>query len=239
MNISKEKLFSIMESLFFMSAEPRSFSELENIFKEEISAEELKTLLEEFKRSYEQKIRGLCLEKTKKGWLFKTKAENKKHLLKAKPQNIFRLSRPSLETLSIIAFEQPCTKMQIEEIRGVESAHLLRTLMEKGLICLSGKSDLPGKPSTYKTTPKFLEVFGFESLKNLPSLQEIEELLPADTKKEEGKDLKSVSEIFSQSNMKHSIEEDERENQKIKENLKELKSRVDFVKGHALEQKEK
>ena len=238
MNISKEKVFSVMESLFFISSEPRPFSDLENLFKGELSTDELKKLLEEFKMSYSQADRGLLLEKTKKGWLLKTKTENKKYLLKIKPKSVFRLSRPSLEVLSIIAFEQPCTKMQIDEIRGVESSHLLRTLLDKGLICLSGKSDLPGKPSTYKTTNQFLEIFGFESLKELPSQQEIEELLPS-TKTENNKNLKSISKIFSQTNIANSLEEDERENQKIKTNLKKLPSTVDFLKHHKPEQQDK
>lgn len=238
MNISKEKAFSVMESLFFMSSEPRPFSDLENLFKGELSSEELKKLLEEFKTSYNQAHRGLSLEKTKKGWLLITKSENKKHLLRIKPQSIFRLSRPSLEVLSIIAFEQPCAKIHIDEIRGVESAHLLRTLMDKELICPSGKSDLPGKPSTYKTTNRFLEVFGFESLKQLPSQQEIEELLP-DTPKGNDNNLKSISELFNQKNIATSLEDDEKENQKIKNNLKKLPSTVEFLKSCTSEQKEK
>ena len=226
-----------MESLFFMSPEPRPFSDLENLFKGELSTDELKKLLVEFKSSYDQAHRGFSLEKTKKGWQFKTKIENKNYLLKIKPKPVFRLSRPSLEVLSIIAFEQPCTKMQIDEIRGVESSHLLRTLMNKELICPSGKSDLPGKPSTYKTSPQFLEIFGFESLKDLPSQQEIEDLMP-NSKQENQENLKSVSEIFNQTKGANSLEEDERENQEIKANLKKLPTTVDFLKHQDSEEQQ-
>ena len=226
-----------MESLFFMSPEPRPFSDLENLFKGELSTDELKKLLAEFKSSYDQAHRGFSLEKTKKGWQFKTKIENKNYLLKIKPKPVFRLSRPSLEVLSIIAFEQPCTKMQIDEIRGVESSHLLRTLMNKELICPSGKSDLPGKPSTYKTSPQFLEIFGFESLKDLPSQQEIEDLMP-NSKQENKENLKSVSEIFNQTKGANSLEEDERENQEIRANLKKLPITVDFLKHQDSEEQQ-
>ena len=229
MKISKEKAFSIMESLLFMSHEPRSFSDFKALFEGELSPEELKILIEEFKDSYNKKDRGLYLEKVSKGWQLRTKAENKNYLLKIKPQSFFRLSRPSLEVLAIIVFEQPCTKMEIDEIRGVESGHLLRTLIEKGLICLSGKSDFPGKPSLYKTSHKFLETFGFESLKDLPSQREIEELLGYTEDEKEKESLGSVSEKLFQKNIKIPYKQDEQENKKIKDTLNSLPSTVKLL----------
>ena len=89
MKISKEKVFSIMESLLFMSHEPRPFSDFETLFKGEISSEEIKTLIEEFKDSYNKENRGLYLEKAAKGWQLRTKPENKDHLLKIKPKKHF------------------------------------------------------------------------------------------------------------------------------------------------------
>ena len=234
MKISKEKAFSIMESLLFMSSEPRPFSDFEALFEGEISSQELKTLIEEFKDSYNKKDRGLHLKKIGKGWQLRTKTENKDHLLKIKAQSLFRLSRPSLEVLSIIAFEQPCTKMEIDEIRGVESGHLLRTLVEKELISLSGKSDLPGKASLYKTSHKFLETFGLENLTELPSQEEIEELL-ANTKEKNKEDLQSISQEFVQTNIKIPYHQDERENKKIKDSLKSLPDTVEFLEKEKLE----
>jgi len=226
MKISKEKAFSVMESFLFMSPEPRSFSDFETLFEGEIPSQELKTLMDEFQDIYSKKDRGIHLEKVNKKWQLRTKMENKNYLLKIKPKNIFRLSRPSLEALAIIAFEQPCTKMEIDEIRGKESGHLLRTLIEKGLICLSGKSDLPGKPSLYKTSNKFLETFGLNSLKDLPSQKEIEELL-SDTKNKN--DLYSVSKEFSQTGVSIPYQQDEQENKKIKDNLKSFPTTVEFL----------
>ncbi|MCY4320784.1 MAG: SMC-Scp complex subunit ScpB, partial [Bdellovibrionaceae bacterium] len=177
MVLSKEKVFSIMESLLFMSPEPRPFSDFLTLFKDQFSSKEIKELLSEFKEEYNKKpSSGLIVEKVASGWQMRTKIENKEYLLKIKPPNVFRLSRPSLEVLAIIAFEQPCTKLKVDEIRGVDSGHLLRTLIEKELICLSGKSDLPGKPSLYRTSQKFLQVFGLDNLKDLPSQDEIKEL---------------------------------------------------------------
>lgn len=229
MKISKEKAFSIMESLFFMSAEPRGLSELASVFQNQISSEELGRLVQEFQDSYNRPDRGIRLEKVKKGWQFRTKAENKTWLLKLKPQNIFRLSKPALEALSIIAFEQPCPKASVDETRGVDSSHLLRTLMEREMICPAGKSDLPGRPLLYKTTGKFLETFGFDSLKDLPSEKEIEELVsPGDKPVETG--LPAVSSSFSSSSdLNIPYKQDEEESRKIKDQLRNLPSSVDFL----------
>jgi len=227
MKISKDKAFSIMESLLFMSPEPRPLYDFENLFEGELSSKEIQQLLKELQESYKQQNRGVYLENIKKSWQLRTKTENKSYLLKIKPKSVFRLSKPSLEVLSIIAFQQPCTKMEIDEMRGVESGHLLRTLMEKELICLAGKSDLPGKASLYKTHNKFLEVFGLNSLEDLPSKKELEELMPE--KKHEETALQKVSEEMEQGPVKIPYQEDEQENKKIKDTLKSLPSTVEFL----------
>ena len=228
MSLSKEKVFSIMESLLFMSPEPRPFSDFLTLFKGELSSKEVKDFLQEFQNEYNLKSeRGLFIEKVATGWQMRTKIENKEYLLKIKPPSVFRLSQPSLEVLAIIAFEQPCSKLKIDEIRGVDSGHLLRNLIEKELIYFSGKSDLPGKPSLYKTSQKFLQVFGLDSLKDLPSQEEIQELL-ADVKTEAS--LESVSEeLGSNEDSKKIYNEDEKENKRIKDIIKSLPSSVRFL----------
>ena len=228
MKISKERAFSIMESLFFMSAEPKGLADLSAVFQDQLSSKELNDLIKEFQNSYNRGERGLTLEKVKKGWQFRTKLENKPWIVKLKPAPVFRLSKPALEALSVIAFEQPCPKSCVDEIRGVDSGHLLRTLLEKEMIHGAGKSDLPGRPLLYKTTGKFLETFGFESLKDLPSDKEIEELAPK-SGAEEG-DLPSVSASFEGSNVNIPYQKDEEESQKIKEKLKSLPASAVFLK---------
>ena len=217
-----------MESLLFMSPEPRPLSDFSALFKGELSPKEVKKLLEEFQNSYSNSAdRGVVVEKIAEGWQMRTKLENKEQILRVQPPSFFRLSRPSLEALAIIVFEQPCTKMQIDEIRGVDSGHLLRNLIEKELICLSGKSALPGKASLYKTSQKFLQVFGLDSLKDLPSQEEIQELLK-DTHSE--KSLHSVSTaLVSDEDNSKKYEQDEKENKRIKDALKSLPTTVEFL----------
>ena len=243
MNLSKERVFSIIESFLFVSPEPRSFSEFENLFKEELSRQQIKSHLEELSESYKKQDRGLVLKKAGKGWQIRTKLENKNYLLRVRPSPVFRLSKPSLETLAILAFEQPCTKIKVDEIRGVDSGHLLRNLLEKKLICWAGQSDLPGKPYLYKTTNLFLETFGLESLKALPSEKELEELFRDSNEKQEPESLKSVVEKLDQKALKNKnsqkeLVEDEKESKKIKSLLKSFPSNVDFLKRNKEKEQE-
>ena len=234
MSLSKEKVFSIMESFLFVSPSARSFSEFEALFKGELSRQEIKAYLEELSESYKKEDRGLLLEKIAKGWQMRTKPENKAYLSRVRPSPVFRLSKPSLETLAIVAFEQPCPKMKVDEIRGVDSGHLLRNLIDKKMICWAGQSDLPGKPSLYKTTSQFLETFGLESLKDLPSKKELEELFMDSTEQEEPDSLKSVAEELDQKTLNSekapSELEDEKESKKIQSLLKSFPSNFDFLK---------
>lgn len=228
MEINKEKFCSVVESLLFVHAEPLSLSQILSLFEEAISEEQALLFLEEWKASLENSDRGLSLEKVSKGYQLRTKAENKVYLAKIKTKKPFRLSGPALEVLSILAYKQPCPKQEIDQIRGVDSSHLIRTLMEKELIVFSGKSDLPGKPSLYKTSDKFLQVFNLNNLKDLPSEEEIAELLP---KKETSKEdvLSQVTDQMSCETLDISHEEDELENKKLKENLKSISTTVEFL----------
>ena len=232
MSLSRQKALSIMESLLFLSPDPRPLSDFEALFKGELSSKEIEGLLKDLEHSYNIEERGLCLEKASKGWQLRTKAENKPYLVKIKATQVFRLSKPSLEALAIVAFEQPCSKMRLDEIRGVDSGHLLRNLIEKELVCWAGQSDLPGKPSLYKTTKKFLETFGLETLEELPSEKELEELLAHDVGKKEKLSLQSVSGEFEsspQSQTVNSAIEDEKETKRIKDVLKSFPASVSFL----------
>ena len=242
MSLSKKRVFSILESFLFVSPEPRSFSEFEALFKGDLKAQEIKKYLEELADVYNKEDRGLVLEKVDRAWQMRTKLENKAYLSRVRPSPVFRLSKPSLEVLAIIAFEQPCPKIRIDEIRGVDSGHLLRTLIDKKMICWAGQSDIPGKPSLYKTTKSFLETFGLESLKALPSKQELEELFGDLNDTEDTKTLQSVTEEWDEnqnSSSKNLQEEqkDEEESKNIKSLLKSFPAHFDFLKKSEENQK--
>jgi segregation and condensation protein B len=132
--------------------------------------------------------------------------------------------------LAITAYKQPMVKSEVDEIRGVESGHLMRGLMDRGLICFNGKSDLPGKPMLYGTTKKFLEIFGLRNLKELPSLSEIDDLLPEGIGDEliEKEKLSDITESMSQTIGNTSYSEGEEELEKINSQLAEIDTSSEF-----------
>ena len=141
-----------------------------------ISEEEAKNLIYKLKNSYEDSSRGLRINYLGNTFKLTTKEEHKEYyqrLLENPKNNV--LSNSALETLAIIAYNEPITRVEIDELRGVDSSYIVRRLLAKGLIKECGKSDLPGKPILYKTTDDFLDYFGLSSINELPSLDNIEE----------------------------------------------------------------
>ena len=120
---------------------------------------------------YENSDRGIRIELFGESYKLVTKKEYKEYLKKLVPDEEDLLTQSNLETLAIIAYNQPITRMQIEEIRGVGSSHVIRKLLMRDLICEKGRSDLPGRPILYGTTDFFLDYFGINSLDKLPQIE--------------------------------------------------------------------
>lgn len=177
--IPEDRIASIVESLLFATDRPQSIAVLKAAFKgSNVRSHHIRRALDHLQIEFAGARRGVYLEEVAGGYQLRTKPDNIDYLrrtIKARP---FRVSGPALEVMSIVAYKQPIIKSQIDEIRGVESGHLLRALMEKGLVNFAGKSELPGKPMFYGTTRRFLEVFGLRNLSELPSLNEIDQLIP-------------------------------------------------------------
>lgn len=138
-----------------------------------IEESEAKELLLELKKSYENETRGLRISYLGDAFKLTTKEEHKEYYQKlVETPGTNELSSSSLEVLAIIAYNQPLTRIEIDEMRGVSSAHIIRKLVAKGLIKEAGKSKLPGRPNLYRTTSEFLDAFGLSSLNELPVLDE-------------------------------------------------------------------
>ena len=177
--LDDQKVLSILESILFFSDRPVTLESIQYAFEgTNVDLKKIKESLKEYSNFLLESNRGIYLEQIASGYQLRTKKENIDFLKKLKKTKAFRLTASSLEVLAIIAYEQPCIKARIDEVRSVDSGHLLRGLMDKGLVAFYGKSDLPGKPMLYKTTKKFLEVFGLKNLKQLPAMNEIDSLLP-------------------------------------------------------------
>ncbi len=162
--------------LFVVGDDGATISELLNIL--EIDDEELKKLILELKNDYEKEDRGIRLSILGDAFKLTTKKEHKKYYEKLLETDENKtLSQSAIETLAIIAYNEPITRVEVDEIRGVSTAPLIRKLMAKGLIKEVGKSDLPGRPILYKTTSEFLDYFNMQSLNDLPKIDAIEEIV--------------------------------------------------------------
>jgi segregation and condensation protein B len=177
--LSPEQVQSIVESVLFATDKPLSIAVIKQAFKgTQVRSKDIREALHALQKDYNDSFRGFSLDEVGGGFQMRTKAENMKYLRQSVKARPFRLSGPALEVMSIVAYKQPVTKSQIDEIRGVESGHLLRALMEKSLVTFGERSELPGKPMFYETTRKFLEIFSLRNLQELPSLHEIDQLIP-------------------------------------------------------------
>jgi segregation and condensation protein B len=170
-----EELKNIIESLLFVAQEPLSLDRLKKIL-EHAETREIRKALEDISVEFDARKGGFYLHRVAGGYQVRSRPEYStwiKRLLQPKP---FRLSKAALETLAIIAYKQPVIRSDVEHIRGVDCGGVLKVLLERGFIRVMGRKEIPGRPLIYGTTRRFLEVFGLETLKDLPTPKEIEEL---------------------------------------------------------------
>jgi segregation and condensation protein B len=170
--LARSHLKGLLEALVFASDHPQKASDLAKAASS--NAKEVKELLAELKSEYH--ARGIQLDEVAGGWLFRTSAVYAPFVRDLTKQRPVRLSRAQVETLAILAYRQPVTRPEIDEIRGVDSGPVLKVLLERDLVRIIGKKDEPGRPLIYGTTTAFLEFFGLKSLKDLPTLREFTEL---------------------------------------------------------------
>lgn len=178
---------AVLEGLLFVVGEDGlTLDQIEEVL--EVKEEEAKQLVNELKHNYEEEDRGLRIDYLGNRLKLTTKFEHREYyqkLLENPETNI--LSQAALETLAIIAYNEPMTRMQVDKIRGVSSGQMIRKLVAKGLIKESGRSDLPGRPILYETTNDFLDYFGLKNIEELPDMEKyIEE---AEEEVDEEKDL--------------------------------------------------
>lgn len=183
-SLSTEKIKQILEAALLTTQEPLPIAELRKLFNQELSAALLSNLLEEMREQWRH--RGVELVAVASGWRFQTTAEMQPYLDRLTPQKNPRYSRAVLETLAIIAYRQPVTRGDIEEIRGVGvSSSVLKTLTARGWIDAVGHRNVPGKPALFATTQHFLDDLNLRSLEELPPLEEMRSLIDASEKNQD------------------------------------------------------
>jgi segregation and condensation protein B len=165
----------IIESIIFVSDSPLPLDRLCSIL-EEFERDEIRKALESITAECKAGGRGIELVLVAGGYQFRSKPELGDYIRRLKRVKPARFSPSSLETLAIVAYRQPVTRAEIEYLRGVDSGGILKSLLDKKLIRIIGKKDIPGKPLIYGTTREFMETFNLKDLASLPTLREIEEL---------------------------------------------------------------
>ena len=176
-NLTTEKKQAIVEAALMVSDQPLSINALQQLFAPDcvISAPEMREILAAITERYATS--GLLLQEVASGYRFQARAELSPWLAKLWTERSPRYSRALLETIAIIAYKQPITRAEIEEIRGVTvSSTIMKTLQEREWIKLLGYREMPGKPGIYGTTKEFLNYFNLKSLNNLPPLAEFKSL---------------------------------------------------------------
>ncbi|OGQ47157.1 MAG: SMC-Scp complex subunit ScpB [Deltaproteobacteria bacterium RIFCSPLOWO2_02_FULL_46_8] len=177
--MEKQELKPILEALIFASEDPITISGLCLLLQETgVEKGEVDVALQELKQDYnDNPARGLFLREVGGGYQFITKPDLANWVLKLNVSKPRSLSQAALETLAVIAYRQPAVRSELEQIRGVDSGGVLKTLLERGLIKIMGRREEAGQPLIYGTTPAFLELFHLNNLSELPSMKEIEQLV--------------------------------------------------------------
>jgi segregation and condensation protein B len=190
--LEREELKSIIENILLASDQPVTPDDLQSTLMNGTEKAELKSVLEELQEEY--RSRNLKVEEVAGGYQLCTRPEYSDWVRKfLKLDKTTKLSQPSLDTLSIIAYKQPLTKQEVEEIRGVDCGGVIRTLLDKKIVGPAGRKKVPGRPIMYRTTRKFLEYFGLKDLVDLPTLEDLQEELSGEleTNLQEEMDFKS------------------------------------------------
>ena len=173
--ISLHEIKIVLETALLVNEEPLSLKQLARLFEEELDTETLRKLLEELRREWAG--RGVELTAVAGGWRFQSRPEYQKYLDRLNPEKPPRYSRAVLETLAIIAYRQPVTRGDIEDIRGVAvSTQVMKALEERGWVDVVGQREVPGRPALYATTRKFLDDLNLRALDELPPLEDLSAL---------------------------------------------------------------
>jgi len=167
----------IVEALVLGAPEPVTAQKLADVVPG-LELDDARALVTELQREYEEQGRAFEIWEVAGGYQLRTRPEYAAYLRLLHRERPLRLSRAALETLAVVAYRQPVTRAEVEAVRGVEVDAVIRSLLDRQLVRIAGHREVPGRPMLYATTKRFLEVFGLGRIDDLPTLREMEELLP-------------------------------------------------------------
>ena len=197
---------SILEALLFVSPSPLSLKQIRDVV-DGIKDEEITALVDELASEYDHRQSGLQVVRVAEGFQMLTRLECSPWLRKLESVKVSnKLSQPALETLAIIAYKQPVIKAEVDAIRGVSSDGTIKTLLDRKLVKILGRKEMPGRPLLYGTTPEFLQYFGLNRISELPTLRDIEEM---DGQEPQHPSLEEIRELEATGSQLHLPETDE------------------------------
>jgi len=186
--MAQDNTKAVLEALLFTSERPLTLEQIKNVL-DNLETNEIRGLLEELISEYENNNRGIRIIEIAGGFQMITSSNLAPFIKKLyKQHRAERLSRPALETLAIIAYKQPVTRVEIESLRNVNIDGIIKNLLDKNLIRVTGRKKAPGRPKVYGTSRQFLEYFGLKSLEELPKLENFPSLLTTKEKIDESKE---------------------------------------------------
>lgn len=233
--LNHDTLCGAIETIIFMSDKPVAIQKIKALIDEEMPLKVIHEALQRLQAEYEEKHHGLRLLEVAEGYQYRTKATYSKYVQDIFKINSLVLSPTALEVLAIIAYKQPCSKVEVDKIRGVDSGHIVRALMDKRLVKVAGRSDELGRPVLYGTTPEFLEVFNLADLSQLPPEHELDEMSRASTV---GKisDIKTLVHDGDKARFKF---DELTELDELSESIKNISSETDFTASLKVEEKKR
>lgn len=210
-----EDIKNIIETLLFVSEDPLTIDRFKKVL-ESADTHEIKNALSTLSEEYDARNGGFVLREIAGGYQIRTRPEYAKWIKRLTQPGPQRLSKAALETLAIIAYKQPLIRTDIEFIRGVDCGGVLRMLLERKLIRVLGRKEIPGRPMIYATTKHFLELFDLKDLKDLPTPKEIQELgnsspleVEPPMENEQSEEIEGLHEINTENDMEESVEADQ------------------------------
>jgi segregation and condensation protein B len=224
--LNEQTLSGAVETLIFLHDKPITIQKIRKTIGEIVPVKIVHEAINKLQQEYEQKHHGIRLAEIAEGYQFRTKPSFSKFV-----EELFRvksvvLSPLALEVLTIIAFKQPITKLEIDRMRGVDSGHLIRGLMDKRLVEISGKENHLGKSSTYRTTSDFLETFGLNTIDDLPSMDELSEIAETDAIEK----IKDIKEIVQVEDKKKFFYDEVDEVDELQNKIKSISTQTNFIK---------
>jgi segregation and condensation protein B len=232
--LNSDTLCGTIETLVFMSERPVSLVKLRKMIDEIIPLKVIHESIVRLQDEYEQKHHGIRLMEVAEGYQFRTKATYAKYVQDMFKVSSLVLSPSTLEVLAIIAYKQPITKSEVDRIRGVDSSHLIRALMDRRLVRITGRGEEVGRPSLFGTTQEFLEVFNLPSLSALPGESELKEIA---TRNEVG----SIAEIktICEGDKKRFYFDELEEIDQLADVIRDIKTDTPFTESLKIEEKKR